>query len=279
MGDAGDDYGVHVPIEITDASDPRLADYVSLTDVALRRRTEPERGLYIAESQKVIRRALRAGHRPRSYLMARRWVDDLADLVERAESDGVPVYVAAHDVIEARTGFHLHRGALASMQRPELPTVAAVIGGARRVVVIEDVVDHTNVGAIFRSAAALGADAVLVSPRCADPLYRRAIRVSMGTVFQVPWTRIDPWPAGVDELREAGFTIVAMALADESVGLEELASAPPERLALVVGAEGDGLSARTIAAADVTVRIPMAGGVDSLNVGAAAAVAMWALRS
>ncbi len=278
MADAGGDYGVHVPIEITDASDPRLADYVSLTDVALRRRTEPERGLYIAESQKVIRRALRAGHRPRSYLMAQRWVDDLADLVERAESDGVPVYVAAHDVIEARTGFHLHRGALASMQRPELPTVAAVITGARRVVVIEDVVDHTNVGAIFRSAAALGADAVLVSPRCADPLYRRAIRVSMGTVFQVPWTRIDPWPAGVDQLREAGFTIVAMALTDESVGLQELASAPPARLALVVGAEGDGLSADTIAAADVTVRIPMAGGVDSLNVGAASAVAMWALR-
>ncbi|MEO5746028.1 MAG: RNA methyltransferase [Terracoccus sp.] len=267
-----------MPIDITDASDPRLADYVSLTDVALRRRTEPERGLYIAESQKVIRRALRAGHRPRSYLMAQRWVDDLADLVERAESDGVPVYVAAHDVIEARTGFHLHRGALASMQRPQLPTVAAVITGARRVVVIEDVVDHTNVGAIFRSAAALGADAVLVSPRCADPLYRRAIRVSMGTVFQVPWTRIDPWPAGVDQLREAGFTIVAMALTDESVGLDELASAPPQRLALVVGAEGDGLSARTIAAADVTVRIPMAGGVDSLNVGAASAVAMWALR-
>ncbi len=224
----GGDYGVHVPIEITDASDPRLADYVALTDVALRRRTEPERGLYIAESQKVIRRALRAGHRPRSYLMARRWVDDLADLVERAENEGVPVYVAAHDVIEARTGFHLHRGALASMQRPELPTVAAVISAARRVVVIEDVVDHTNVGAIFRSAAALGADAVLVSPRCADPLYRRAIRVSMGTVFQVPWTRIDPWPAGVDELRGAGFTIVAMALTDDSVGLDTLAGAAPE---------------------------------------------------
>ena len=269
---------MQVPTEITDASDPRLADYVSLTDVALRRRTEPERGLYIAESQKVIRRALRAGHRPRSYLMARRWVDDLADLVERAENDGVPVYVAAHDVIEARTGFHLHRGALASMQRPELPSVHDVISAARRVVVIEDVVDHTNVGAIFRSAAALGADAVLVSPRCADPLYRRAIRVSMGTVFQVPWTRIDPWPAGVDELREAGFTIVAMALTDESVGLDEVAAAPPERLALVVGAEGDGLSARTLASADVTVRIPMAGGVDSLNVAAASAVAMWALR-
>lgn len=277
-GSASRDYGVLVPIEITDASDPRLADYVSLTDVALRRRTEPERGLYIAESQKVIRRALRAGHRPRSYLMARRWIDDLADLVAQAEGEGVPVYVAAHDVIEARTGFHLHRGALASMQRPQSPSVTAVIEDAHRVVVIEDVVDHTNVGAIFRSAAALGADAVLISPRCADPLYRRAIRVSMGTVFQVPWTRIDPWPGGVELLRRTGFTVVAMALTDDSIGLDELAGAAPERLALVVGAEGDGLSGRTLASADVTVRIPMAGGVDSLNVAAASAVAMWALR-
>ena len=267
-----------VPIAITDSSDPRLEDYVSLTDVALRRRTEPERGLYIAESQKVIRRALAAGHRPRSYLMAERWVADLADLVDAAEADGIPVYVAAHDVIEARTGFHLHRGALASMQRPVLPSVEAVVERARRVVVIEDVVDHTNVGAIFRSAAALGAEAVLVSPRCADPLYRRSIRVSMGTVFQVPWTRIDPWPQGVDRLHELGFAVVAMALTDDSVSLDTLEAQPPERIALVVGAEGDGLSARTVAAADVTVRIPMAGGVDSLNVAAAAAVAMWSLR-
>lgn len=267
-----------MPIEITDPADPRLADYVSLTDVALRRRTEPERGLYIAESQKVIRRALAAGHRPRSYLMAERWVTDLADLVEAAEGDDIPVYVAAHDVIEARTGFHLHRGALASMQRPVLPPVAEVIAGATRVVVIEDVVDHTNVGAIFRSAAALGVDAVLVTPRCADPLYRRSIRVSMGTVFQVPWTRIDPWPQGIGFLHDAGFTVAALALSDDSVPLDELEKRPPERLALVLGAEGDGLSARTVASSDVTVRIPMAGGVDSLNVAAASAVAMWALR-
>ncbi|GAA5034824.1 RNA methyltransferase [Terrabacter aeriphilus] len=267
-----------MPIAITDPTDPRLEDYVSLTDVALRRRTEPERGLYIAESQKVIRRALAAGHRPRSYLMAERWVTDLADLVDAAEADGIPVYVGAHDVIEARTGFHLHRGALASMQRPELPAVADVIAGARRVVVVEDVVDHTNVGAIFRSAAALGVDAVLVTPRCADPLYRRSIRVSMGTVFQVPWTRIDPWPQGIGLLHEAGLQVAAMALSDDSVSLADLESDPPERLALVLGAEGDGLSARTVAEADLTIRIPMAGGVDSLNVAAASAVAMWALR-
>jgi tRNA G18 (ribose-2'-O)-methylase SpoU len=268
-----------VPIEITDPADPRLADYVSLTDVVLRRRTEPERGLYIAESQKVIRRALRAGHQPRSYLMARRWLDDLADIVADAESAGIPVYFGEHDVIERLTGFHLHRGALAAMQRPVLPDVRSLVDGARRVIVLEDVVDHTNVGAIFRSSAALGVEAVLVTPRCADPLYRRSIRVSMGTVFQVPWTRIDPWPKGIDVLRECGLTVAAMALSDDSVSLDVLETDPPERLALVVGTEGDGLSHHTVADADLTVRIPMAGGVDSLNVAAASAVAMWALRA
>ena len=267
-----------MPIEITDPADPRLADYVSLTDVVLRRRTEPERGLYIAESQKVIRRALDAGHRPRSYLMARRWLDDLADVVADAEAAGVPVYFGEHDVIERLTGFHLHRGALAAMQRPVLPDVRSLVENARRVIVLEDIVDHTNVGAIFRSAAALGVDAVLVTPRCADPLYRRSIRVSMGTVFQVPWTRVDPWPKGIDVLREAGLTVAAMALSDDSVSLDTLEEAAPKRLALVVGTEGDGLSHRTVADADLTLRIPMAGGVDSLNVAAASAVAMWALR-
>ncbi len=267
-----------MPTPITDPADPRLTDYVGLTDVALRRRTEPERGLYIAESQKVIRRALAAGHRPRSYLMAARWLTDLADLVERAEADGIPVYVGEHDVIESLTGFHLHRGALAAMQRPLLPSLAAVLQHARRVLVLEDIVDHTNVGAVFRSAAALGVDAVLVTPRCADPLYRRSIRVSMGTVFQVPWTRIDPWPGGVEQLHELGFIVAALALADGSVGLDALAADPPERMALVLGTEGDGLSRRTLAAVDLTVRIPMAGGVDSLNVAAAGAVAAWALR-
>ncbi|MCE1178693.1 MAG: RNA methyltransferase [Micrococcales bacterium] len=266
-----------MPTTITDPTDERLADFVALTDVSLRRRTEPERGLYIAESEKVIRRALAAGHRPRAYLMAERWLSDLADLVEGAEADGVPVYVGAHDVIEQLTGFHLHRGALASMQRPELPSLADLLSDARRVLVLEDIVDHTNVGAVFRSAAALGVDAVLVTPRCADPLYRRSIRVSMGTVFQVPWTRIDPWPGGVAQLRELGFTVAALALSDDSVTLDELAAAAPERLALVLGTEGDGLSAHTVAAADLVVRIPMAGGVDSLNVAAAGALAAYVL--
>ena len=235
-----------MPLTITTADDDRLADYVRLTDVALRRRTEPERGLYIAESEKVIRRALAAGHRPRSYLMARRWLDDLSDLVTAAEADGIPVYVGEHDVIEQLTGFHLHRGALASMQRPVLPAVAELVADARRVLVLEDIVDHTNVGAVFRSAAALGVDAVLVTPRCADPLYRRSIRVSMGTVFQVPWTRIDPWPGGIAGLQQTGFTVATLALADDAVSLDDLAADPPERLALVLGTEGDGLSRHTL---------------------------------
>lgn len=268
-----------MPQPIVSADDLALHDYVGLTDVALRRRVEPERGLYIAESEKVIRRALAAGHRPRSFLMAERWLTDLADVVGRAEADGIPVYVGDHEVIESLTGFHLHRGALAAMHRPVLPSVGDLVAKASRVLVLEDVVDHTNVGAVFRSAAALGIDAVLVTPRCADPLYRRSIRVSMGTVFQVPWTRIDPWPDGIESLRAAGFTVAALALSDEAVTLEELASAPPARLALVLGTEGDGLSRHTVAAVDLTVTIPMAGGVDSLNVAAAGAVAAYALRS
>ncbi|MFC6006056.1 TrmH family RNA methyltransferase [Angustibacter luteus] len=263
---------------IEDPADPRVADYTSLTDVALRRLREPEQGLYLAESEKVIRRALAAGHRPRSFLMAPRWLDDLADVVADAERDGVPVFVGEPSVLQALTGFHLHRGAIAAMHRPDLPTVQDVVRGARRVAVLEDVVDHTNVGAMFRSAAALGVDAVLVTPQCADPLYRRSVRVSMGTVFQVPWTRIDPWPEGMQTLRDDGFTVASFALSASAVPLDELAAAPPDRLALVLGTEGHGLAESTVAASDLVVRIPMVGGVDSLNVAAASAVAFWALR-
>jgi tRNA G18 (ribose-2'-O)-methylase SpoU len=267
-----------MPIEITDPGDERVRDYFALTDVALRTKVEPARGLYLAESEKVIRRALAAGHRPRSFLMAARWLTDLADLVGRAESEQVPVYVAAAGVIEAMTGFHLHRGALASMHRPSLAPPEVLLRNASRVVILENIVDHTNVGAIFRSAAALGVDAVLITPRCADPLYRRAVRVSMGTVFQVPWTRLDVWPGGLKVLRDNGFTVAAFALADGAKSLDDLASAQPERLAVIFGTEGDGLSRRAVAGADLVVKIPMAPGVDSLNVAAASAVAMWALR-
>jgi len=265
---------------VTDPADERLADYVSLTDVALRSKHEPAKGLYIAESSTVLGRALAAGHRARSVLLAPRWVPDLEAMVAalRDDDEVVPVYVADEPVLEAITGFHVHRGALAAMHRPPLGPVADVLAGARRVAVLEDIVDHTNVGAAFRSAAALGVDAVLVTPRCADPLYRRSVRVSMGTVFQVPWTRVDPWPGGLDELRAAGFVTAALALSDDSITLDDLVTENPDRLALVLGAEGHGLKAATIASCDRVVRIPMAGGVDSLNVAAAAAVAFWATR-
>ena len=272
-----------VPLE--DPADPRVAEYTSLTDVALRTKVEPEQGLYLAESSNVIRRAVAAGHRPRSFLMAPRWLESMRDVLIAVGGDpdggAVPVYVAPEELLEELTGFHLHRGALASMHRPALPSVACVLEGARRVVVLEDLVDHTNVGACVRSAAALGIDAILVTPRCADPLYRRAVRVSMGTIFQVPWTRIAPWPDSITELRALGFQVAALALSDDSVALDEFAATLDDdaRVALVLGAEGDGLSRRTIAACDAVVRIPMTGVVDSLNVAAAGAVAFWELRA
>lgn len=277
---------------LDEGAHPDLADYTSLTDVRLRTRLEPERGLYMAESTNVVMRAIEAGHRPRSFLMARRWLPDMTPWILRATGaeDGgeVPVYVADEALLESITGFHLHRGALAAMHRPALPSPAHMLatardgGPARRVAILEDLVDHTNVGAAFRSAAALGVDAVLVTPRCADPLYRRSVRVSMGTVFQVPWTRLEKWPA-LDELHEAGFTVAALALSDDSVSLDDFVTsaactAPDARVALLMGTEGDGLTRRALSAADVVVRIPMSGGVDSLNVAAASAVVFWATR-
>lgn len=262
-------------IAITDPRDERLADYVRLTDVNLRRLLDTERGLYMAESEPVVRRALAAGHVPRSVLVAESRRDTVAGLGLPAD---VPVYVVPDDVTATITGYDVHRGVIAAMNRPPLPTVADVIRDVRRVVVLEDLTNHTNVGAIFRSVAALGADAVLVTPRCADPLYRRSVRVSMGTVFQVPWTRIAPWPRSIATLRDAGFTIAAFTPGDGSVPLDEFAAAAPKRLALVFGTEGPGLDRRTVAAADVLVAIPMSGGVSSLNVAATGAVAMWALR-
>lgn len=262
-------------VRIDDPDDDRLRDYTRLTDVVLRRLTEPADGLYIAESTKVVERALSAGHLPRSVLLQERWLDEIVPLVERFD---IPVFVGDQDVLERVTGFVMHRGALASMHRPPLRPVAEVLAGARRVVVLEDIVDHTNVGAIFRSAAGLGADAVLVTPRCADPLYRRSVRVSMGAVLQVPWTRLPDWPDGADELRGAGFEIAALALTPDAVDLGEYAASAPDRVALLLGTEGDGLSRAALAGADRTVTIPMAHGVDSLNVAAASAVALWGLR-
>ncbi|MBC7724500.1 MAG: RNA methyltransferase [Burkholderiaceae bacterium] len=263
-------------VPITTLDEPGLADFARLTDVALRRVTEPAGGLYIAESAKVISRAIAAGHRPRSVLLQEQWLDALRPLLDPFD---IPVFVGAPDVLESLTGYNLHRGALAAMHRPELGPVAELLRDATLVVVLEDIVDHTNVGAIFRSVAGLGADLVLVTPRCADPLYRRSVRVSMGTVLQVPWTRLPEWPEGADLLKAAGFHIAALALSDDAVSLDEFAGDAPERVALLLGSEGDGLTRDALSHADTVVTIPMGHGVDSLNVAAASAVALWALRT
>ena len=264
--------------DAADLEDPALDDYLRMTDVRLRSRVEVERGLFMAESYEVISRAMDAGMAPRSFLMSEKWLAKFAPLYERFPE--VPVYVGAESLLETLTGFHLHRGALAAMQRPQLPEVAELLRGARTVAVLEDIVDHTNVGAMFRSAAALGVDAVLVTPHCADPLYRRSIRVSMGTVFQVPWTRLEAWPAaGVDLLHEAGFDVLALALSEGASALDVVDLGPERKVALVLGAEGHGLKPATLRAVDEHVVIPMAGGVDSLNVAAASAVVFWQRRA
>ncbi|PSK98654.1 tRNA G18 (ribose-2'-O)-methylase SpoU [Haloactinopolyspora alba] len=261
-------------VRIDATGDERLADYVSLRDVQLRTSLEAEHGLFLAEGEKVIRRAVTAGYRPRSFLMAPRWLDTLGDVLDAAGD--VPCYVAPEEVIEGVTGFHVHRGALASLYRSPLPDAGEVLRNARRVVVLEDLVDHTNVGAVFRCAAALDWDAVLLSPRCADPLYRRAVKVSMGAVFTTPYARVQHWYETPSLLATAGFDVLALTPAPDAVELAEARYG--DRLALLVGGEGHGLSPRWMLDAHQRVRIPMSGGVDSLNVAAATAVACYALR-
>lgn len=261
-------------VHLENAADPRVSDYVSLTDVQLRKAKEPAEGLYIAESPKVVRRALAAGHQPRSFFLAEKRLPEVLDVLE-AHPD-VPAFVGTGAMLEEITGINLHRGAMAAMHRPAPAHLPSLLADARRVAVLEDVSDHTNIGAIFRSAAALGIDAVLISPSCGDPLYRRSIRVSMGAVFQVPWARLSSWPAGLDLLHEAGFTTAALALEPDSLTILELAARNEAKLALILGSEGNGLSADTLARAGHTVMIPMFAGVDSLNVAAASAVAFFA---
>jgi tRNA G18 (ribose-2'-O)-methylase SpoU len=258
-------------IEVSDAADPRLADYRDLRDVQLRTHLEAEHGLFLAEGEKVVRRAVEAGFAPRSFLMAPRWLDGLADVLGPSNA---PCYVLSEDLAERVTGFHVHRGALASLARRPLPTVDEVLARARRVLVLEDVVDHTNVGAIFRCGAAFGFDAVLLAPRCADPLYRRSIKVGMGAVFTTPWTRLPDWYDALPDLTARGFTTVALTLAEDAVPIEEAVSGC-DRTALVLGSEGHGLSQRWESAADRRAVIPMRPGIDSLNVAAAAAVACY----
>lgn len=262
-------------IRVDDPADSRLNDYRSLRDTSLRKSLESAHGLFIAEGEKVVRRGVDAGFEARSFLMAERWLEGLA--AELAHAGDVPCYVVSEADAETITGFHVHRGALASLRRRPLPRVADVLRQATRVVVLEDVVDHANVGAILRSAAALGADAALLSPRCADPLYRRAIKVSMGAVFSLPWTRVDAWHDAMEMLGEFGFSTVALSLGDEAVDISTVSASA--RTALVVGSEGSGLSERWQQSAQLRVRIPMAAGIDSLNVAAAAAVAAYALWS
>jgi len=261
-------------IEAADLGDPRLRDYVDLRDVHLRKLLETERGIFLAEGEKVVRRALESGNRPRSFLMSKRWLEPLADLLDKADA---PCFVLADDQIEALTGFHVHRGALAAFERPELPTAKDILRDAKRVVVIEDVMDHTNIGAIFRSAAALGFDAILLSPRCADPLYRRAIKVSMGSVFWIPYTRIEDWHGAPQMFHNAGFTTLALTLAEDSVPIDRVS--PEGKIALLAGSEGHGLSQHWARNADHRVVIPMREEIDSLNVAAAVAVACWQLRA
>jgi tRNA G18 (ribose-2'-O)-methylase SpoU len=260
-------------IDISDLTDPRLADYSHLTDVALKKARGTEHGLYLAESALVLERALGAGHVPRSVLALGGTVDEAVALV----GEGVPVFSGPGELLAELTGYILHRGLIASMHRPALPDPDELLETARRIVILENVADPTNVGAIFRSAGAIGADAILVTPRCSDPFYRRAIRVSMGTVLQVPWTRVGDWPATRELLTRHGFHVAALALTRDAVSLRDFDGASHERLALVLGAEGPGLTDAALAASDTVVQIPMKHGIDSLNVAAASAVAMWAL--
>ena len=269
-------------IEISDFSAPELDVFARLTEAQLRNRLEPEKGIFIAESPKVIERALNAGYEPVSFLMEHKHITgDAAEILARC--DQIPVYTADREILTQLTGYQLTRGVLCALRRTPLASMEELCSRARRIAVLEGIVDTTNAGAIFRSAAALNIDAVLITPTCCDPLNRRSIRVSMGTVFQVPWTRIgetpSDWPqSGIRRLQALGFKTVAMALSDNSVPIDDPTLAAEEKLAIVLGTEGDGLADSTIASCDYTVRIPMSHQVDSLNVAAASAVAFWELR-
>ena len=266
-------------VEIQDLSAPELDVYARLTDAQRRNRRTPEKGVFIAESAKVINAALNAGCKPVSLLMERQHIEGKGGKIIDRCGD-ISIYTADREVLEDLTGYRLSRGILCAMRRPVLPGMEEVCAGARRVAVLESVADPTNMGAIFRSAAALGMDAVLLTPTCCDPVNRRAARVSMGTVFQVPWAYTGPWPwEGMARLKELGFKTAALALTQDSVGIDDPELMAEQRLAVILGSEGDGLSPDTVAASDYTVRIPMAHGVDSLNVAAAGAVAFWQLRA
>jgi len=261
-------------VEVSSADDERLVEYRDLTDVRLRTTWEPPHGVFIAESEPVIRRALVAGYRPRSMVMAPEWLERMSPLIAAVDA---PVYSASYDVLRELTGFHVHRGALAAFGRKPLLSVDDVAAASMRLVVLEDMVSHTNLGAVFRCAAALGMDAVVLSPQCADPLYRRSVRVSMGEVFAIPYARAERWPDVLDHLSGAGWRVAALTPAADAIALDDVVLDPDTRLAVVLGTEGPGLTDQTLARADLRVRIPMSAGVDSLNVAAAAAITFWEL--
>ncbi|HVQ87503.1 MAG TPA: RNA methyltransferase [Actinomycetes bacterium] len=264
---------------IDDRSSVLLDDYRQLTDVQLRRRIEPAGGFFMAESAKVIARAVEAGYKPRSVITTQRWLPALQTMLSEVDTT---IYLVDDEVLQDVAGYRVHRGALSAMQRRPLRSVAEVLNDARRVVVLEGIVDHTNVGAAFRSVAAVGFDVVLIDPTCADPLYRRSVRVSMGAVLTLPWTRAANWPVEVDELRRLGFTTLSLTPDESAASLDEVANelavVPQSKIALILGAEGGGLSRDVMTASDRRVRIPMAAGIDSLNIAAATAVACYAFR-
>lgn len=270
-------------IPLNDLSDPRVRDFTQLKDVNLRKSFEAERGLYLAESFSVITRALAAGHQVRSILTNRHWLERLQETLGPRAAD-IPIFVAKEEQLTRLTGFSMHRGAIAAMERPPLPELGEVLAEARAVLILEDLVDHTNVGAAIRSAAAMGFDAILTSPHCADPLYRRAVRVSMGTVFSLPWTRIDTWP-DTSALKTRGFIVAGLALTDQAVSLPDFCAClhsqgergQQPKVALVLGTEGPGMTKQALAGCDQLVKIPLSHGVDSLNVAAAGAVACYAV--
>ncbi len=270
-------------IPLADLSDPRVNDFTQLKDVNLRKSFEAEHGLYLAESFSVISRALAAGHQPRSVLTSEHWLGRLQETLGKRAGD-IPIFVAEEKQLIQLTGFSMHRGAIAAMERPALPDLDEILAAAQAVLILEDLVDHTNVGAAIRSAAAMGFDAILTSPHCADPLYRRAVRVSMGTVFSLPWTRIDEWP-DTSALKAHGFTVAGLALSDQAISLpdfcialqSEVVQGREPKVALVLGTEGPGMSKQALSQCDQLVKIPLSHGVDSLNVAAAGAVACYAV--
>ncbi|UTM47379.1 TrmH family RNA methyltransferase [Glutamicibacter mysorens] len=264
-------------LQVADLEDPRLDEYLRLSEAHLRMRTDVENGLYIAESTKVVQRAINAGHVPRSFLLAEKHLDQLAEEFNRFPD--APIFIGDERQLQDLVGFHLHRGAMAAMNRPEPLDLDEVLEASSRIAILEDIADHTNLGAIIRSASGLGVDAVLLTPKCVDPWYRRSARVSMGTVFDLPWVRMQSWPEDLQTLKNHGYEMLAMELTDDAIPLNEVEIKAGQKVAMILGNEGRGVTDEALAAVDRTVIIPMHRDVDSLNVGAASAIAFWHLCS